>query len=202
MPAKELDNPFWDALRANTTIPEDATSLDWTTVGPLKALPAYREFCSFRYAMTISDPATVAFVTSYATGPVIDPLAGSGYWGYLLRQAGIDVAASDARPPKQPWMPVARGGSVAAVREHPARILVLSWPPYEAPIGVRTLRAYRGSRVIYLGEGWGGCCGTDGLFDLLDAEWTETAAHTPIQWPRSHDRVIVYDRRQPTEPTS
>jgi hypothetical protein len=194
VPVNALDNPYWDALRAGTAIPVDAASLDWTAVGPLKALPAYREFCAFRYAMTITDPATVTFVTMHANGRVIDPLAGTGYWTYLLRQAGIDVHACDLNPSDQTYVPVITGDAAPAAARTPDRTLLLSWPPYEGDVGERTLRAYRGARVIYLGEDFGGCCGSDTMFDLLRDEWTEVAAHTPIQWPGSRDHVTVFDR--------
>jgi hypothetical protein len=187
-------NPYWDTLRDNTGIPADATTIDWTRIGPSRALPAYRELCSFRYAMTISDPATVRFIADYAGGQLVDPFAGTGYWAYLLQQAGIDVLASDVRPPERTWTPVAADSAAAAVADTADRTLLLSWPPYGRPIGARVLRAYPGTRVIYLGEGFGGCCGTNRMFELLRTEWTEIAEHRPVQWPGSLDYVTVYDR--------
>jgi hypothetical protein len=201
MPLK-LSNPYWDALRADTGIPADATSVHWPAVGPARVLPAFREFCAFRYAMTISDPATIGFITAYASGRVIDPLAGTGYWAYLLQQMGVDVIASDIHPPERTWTHVEVADAAAAVAGMSDRTLLLSWPPHRRPAGTRVLRAFPGSRVIYLGEDFGGCCGTAAMFDLLRDEWGEVAEHTPIQWPGSHDYVTVFDRRHQTDADS
>jgi hypothetical protein len=42
-----------------------------------------------------------------------------------------------------------------AVALYPARTLFLSWPPHERDVGARILMAYKGERVIYIGEGRG-----------------------------------------------
>ena len=39
-----------------------------------------------------------------------------------------------------------------AVTLHPDRTLFLSWPPHGQDIGARTVLAYQGKRVIYVGE--------------------------------------------------
>jgi hypothetical protein len=194
---RHLNNPYWDALRAGTSIPADATSIDWPAVGPRAALAAYREFCAFRYTMTISDPATIAFITTHANGRVIDPLAGTGYWAYLLQQAGIDANASDPHPSAHAYLHVTATDAATAVADAPDRTLLLSWPPYRRSIGAQILLAFPGSRVIYLGEDSDGYCGDTAMFDLLRDAWTAVAEHTPVQWPGVHDHVTVFDRRHP-----
>jgi hypothetical protein len=135
----------------------------------------------------------------------VDPLAGSGYWAYLMAQCGVDVIAADAAPPTfnqdhNRWhyhgqhITVHKANAFDTVCEaHPQRSLLLSWPPYDAPIGVEVLRAFRGDRVVYIGEGEGGCCGDDVMFELLAAEWVEVTDHRPVQWYGIHDWITVYD---------
>jgi hypothetical protein len=148
-----------------------------------------------RYAWTVTDPATVAFVAEHAGPAVLDPMAGTGYWPSLLEQQGIDVAAYDAAPPGAPgadnvwhrdattWVPVLASHAPDVAAVHGAdRSLLLAWPPYDQPDGADTLRAYPGSRVIYIGESEGGCCGDDAMFAQFASDWQETASHLPVQW--------------------
>lgn len=55
--------------------------------------------------------------------------------------------------------------------------------------------AYEDGSSCYIGEGPGGCCGDDRLFELLDQQWAKVAEHRPVQWFGIHDYVTVYDRR-------
>jgi hypothetical protein len=40
----------------------------------------------------------VAFVAKHARGGLVDPIAGTGYWAYLLAQVGVDVVCYDLNP--------------------------------------------------------------------------------------------------------
>jgi hypothetical protein len=204
----EVTNPYWDEV-AHLVAPER-----WG-----QGLPVVEQFCldrhvlnvdrndiCGRYAWTITDPAAVAFVAEHARGKVVDPLAGSGYWLWLLAQLGVDGIGYDRNPPTgggNNWhkagiehveiRPVANGADASAT--HPDRTLLLAWPPYDDTTGETILRRYRGGRVIYVGEGEGGCCGDDAMFERLAKEWTEVALHRPVQFWGIHDYVTVYDRK-------
>lgn len=197
-----LGNPYWDAVKDH--IGPDrfygTPCVDWGT----KRID--RHELTSRYAWTISSPATVAFIAEHSGARVVDPMAGTGYWAGLLRQTGVDVAAYDLNPPGTTdnsfhregatFVDVYQGAAADTVTLHPDATLLLSWPPYgfdATPI----LRAFAGDRIIYIGEGYGGCCGDDDLFELLGKEWAETAEHDPIQWWGIHDTVTVYDRSTP-----
>jgi hypothetical protein len=204
--AQHLDNPMWAAI-ADHVRPSDYPWERGRQVGGFgdyEPLIQRTELTS-RYAWTITAPETVAFVVTHAGPKVVDPLAGSGYWAYLLGQAGVDVIVSDLNPPDvaaNHWhqagvahVHVAGMDAVDAVTAYGSgRTLLLAWPPYDAPIGADVLNAFPGDRVIYIGEGEGGCCGDDDLFELLGCGWVEVANHRPVQWLGIHDYVTVYDR--------
>lgn len=78
---------------------------------------------------------------------------------------------------------------------HPDRTLFLSRPPHGQDVGIRTLTAYQGKRVIYVGEGKDGGTGDDQLHLALDTEWTEVDSCQPVLWWGQRDRVTVYERR-------
>jgi len=204
-----LVNPYWDSVRADVTQAERSWDRglyvgnmdNWTPV-------AGRFSHTSEYAWTVTDPATVAFVAEHCGPLAYDPLAGSGYWAYLLGQSGVDVLTSDLMPPAPDsmnkyhradtsWVPIVEADAVTACRSWGiGRTLLLSWPPYSEPIGELIVAAHPGDLIVYIGEGDGGCCGDDGMWELLALDWVEVASHRPVQWYGMHDWVTVYRRIQ------
>jgi SAM-dependent methyltransferase len=204
-------NPYWDEVRDLVTVERYHT---WET--PSRQIggaarwhdTAGRTSFSDRYAWTITAPDTVAFVAEHVGPRVLDPLAGTGYWGYLLGQLGADVVSTDLNPATgateaeriwhsraEPFCPVLKSDAVDSVTVNgEGRVLVLSWPPYSEPIGAQVLAAYRGDRFVFIGEGDGGCCGGDDMWSLIRDGWHEVADHRPVQWYGMHDYVTVYER--------
>jgi hypothetical protein len=206
-----IDNPYWDLVKDR---------VDWTGARSLWRTPnvdGYRStfvedfiraheagvdrhsLCK-RYSWTIPDPETLAFVVEHSRGRLVDPMAGTGYWGWLLEQHGIDVAAYDIEPGTNSfhegaplYSTVEKLDGAEAVKLHTDRTLFLSWPPMD-DVGARILHAYQGGRVIFIGESEGGCTGDDELFERLGKEWDEVAARVPVQWNGLHDVVTVYER--------
>lgn len=213
--AVAVDNPYWDAIRDHVE-PDDF----WghPTVGSMRRYRHGRSDIDFdrwqrespqrhdlvrRFAWTITDPDTVAFVAVHSRGRVVDPMAGTGYWGFLLAQAGVDVISYDAEPGTSIYHKdqalhsiVTKLDGVDAAVLHSDRTLLLARPPYDSPDGAQILDAYTGSRVVYIGEQGGGCCGDDEMHEMLcdTRVWVEVAEHRPVQWFGIHDYVTVYDR--------
>lgn len=177
------------------------------------------------YAWAIPDPHTLAFVAALSDRGLVEVGAGSGYWAWQLSQLGVDVVAYDYKPPhlvpnhyhsptRGSWAgprvePTLRESiffdvqqleAVAAVDRHPDRTLFLCWPPYATSMAVKALRAYRGDRVIYIGEGSWGCTGCAEFHAVLESEWDEIATHRPVQWYGIHDWVTVYERAAEPRP--
>lgn len=197
------DNPYWDAVAAYA---HDDRTFGWSVDGWRTSPGPTRHDLVRQFAWSITDPQAVAFVAAHAGPKLVDPLAGTGYWCHLLRQCGVDALAYDVAPPDgsdvNGWHkgattfgPVLAGDAAQVAAAHGNRTLLLSWPPYDHPIGVETLRAYTGARVIYIGEGDGGCCGDDDMFAELAAAWTQVADHRLIQWGGMHDWITIYDRK-------
>jgi len=163
-----------------------------------------------RFAWSVTAPATVDFVAEHAGELLLDPMAGTGYWAYLLRQCGVGVLASDLHggagnanpwhPEANAWTDVERGDALdtlAAMGGAPGHTLLLAWPPCGDPVANLALVAYTGTRVIYIGEEWG-CTADDEFHQRLESHWQLVAAHVPVCWDGIHDRVLVYERKQPT----
>jgi hypothetical protein len=216
----QIDNPYWNEVKDLVGDKPDPT---WGSyqIGdeygeyrqPISELVAQvwrlRAHCTRMYAWTVTSPQTLDFVVEHARGKIIDPMAGTGYWSYLLQQSGVDCVSTDLVPPApyasanryhknaETYVPVLQADAVEAVTMmHPDRTLLLSWPPMDSS-GFKALAAYPGNRLIYIGEGWGGCTADDDFFKTLESEWDEVAFHFPVQFSGIHDHITVYDRIQP-----
>jgi len=168
-------------------------------------LPIEREKLTNRFSWAI--PSESALSAIAAVGPIVEIGAGSGYWAMLLRERGVDIIAYDANPPRKgadanhwhvdtpTWTEVIEGSPFDAGK-HPDRTLFLCWPPMSY-MAHNALRSYRGQRVIYIGEGGGGCTADD-LFDAdLEREWTEESEVSLPQWYGIHDWLRIYTRNAP-----
>lgn len=174
------------------------------------------------WSWAIPTEATLAVIAEFSPNGVVEIGAGGGYWAKLLRERGVDVIAYDVKPGDPHWF---RGGELfsevlecdhTAVIGHPDRTLFLCWPSYGLAWTHEVLELYEGDTVIYIGEGPGGCTGTDRMHALLghrevcyhpdDGERCETCDVKPLfeplerewpgvpQWLGLHDRLTVYTR--------
>jgi hypothetical protein len=204
-----IDNPFWDAVkdcvdadsfRGNPVVGE--FRLDRSVEESMARFPN-RQLLIRKYCWTIPDPDTVAFVAKHAHGGLVDPIAGTGYWAYVLAQLGVNIVCYDLNPGaelhtngwhgKDLYAEVCPKDGAEAVAPHADRTLFLSWPPFAQDVGARILMAYKGNRVVYIGED-GGHTGDDEMRLILDRDWTEVDSRQPVQFWGVHDRVTVYER--------
>lgn len=117
------------------------------------------------------------------------------------------------------WTDVERGGPEQAGEHAQGRTLLLVWPPYSTAMTYDCAVAYHaagGERIVYVGEGPGGCTGDAGFHLLLGADcyaygddhdherddpqsqWREVAEVTIPQWQGIHDYLTVYERADRT----
>ncbi|WP_155300557.1 hypothetical protein [Deinococcus kurensis] len=166
-----------------------------------------RDLLVRHYAWSIPSPEALSAAAHFSGGRILDVGAGNGYWASLLADLGVDVLATDLHPVPNGYMgaaqhyPVQVMDAAEAAAAHPDRTLMMSWPPLDDPMGARALEAYRGDRVIYLGE-WGGACGTPALFRALNTEWEHVPSAAAIpRWTGMNDRLVLLNRkRTPDKP--
>lgn len=134
---------------------------------------------------------------------IVEIGAGTGYWGYLLKQAGVEVVCFDKHPPSlrnlndyrhnKCYIPI-RKGNHKVLPMFTDHTLMLCWPPYSNPMAVNCLRAYKGERLIYIGEGDGGCTASEEFFEELSRYWELVEEFDIPQWDGIHDSVQEYVR--------
>jgi hypothetical protein len=205
-----IDNPYWEAVRDCVEIePLGGSavvgyySVDRSIEENIARTPN-RLTLVRKYCWTIPDPETLAFVAEHARGGVVDPIAGTGYWAYLLAQRDVDVVCYDLNPGAELHVNGWHGDDLhtevrakdcaEAVALHPDRTLLLSWPPHGQDVGTRIVMAYAGNRIIYIGDGRGGAAGDDQMHAILEADWVQVDSRQPVLWWGQHDRVAVYER--------
>jgi hypothetical protein len=199
-------NAYWSAvrpyIRRNVLDGDDTWVIErWDLEG--NRIKPDRHDLAEAYSWTVTDPDSIAFVARYAEGGLVDPMAGTGWWAAVLGRVGVDVVCYDVAPPEEndwhkgmalhvPVEVVEHGAEAVAL--HPDRTLLLSWPPYNEPVGNDILHAYPGSRVIYIGEGPYGCCGDKLMHERLERDWKEVDERIPVRWEGIYERITIYER--------
>lgn len=158
------------------------------------------------WAFSWAVPSREAIAALAELSPLIEIGAGTGYWAWLLRQAGADVRAFDRNVEAPPhWTEVERGGPEKA-REHPERTLFLCWPPLAEGTGQgvgegmseECLAAFSeagGRLVASIGEvGAGARTGSAGFRSRLEREFVLEREIELPRWPGYDDRLRIYRR--------
>lgn len=217
-----IDNPYWEALRASGTgtsmwaLDERLVFSRWDRIGEAYKSILQRDEATVKWAWAIPDPKTLDFIHAHLEGrKVVDMGAGTGYWAWMLSQMGVDVAAYDLHPPREgentyhskvpdhleehanvQWYDVQQGDHrKLRLLSNRDRVLLLSWPPYDKPMGYEALKSFKGDTVIYIGEGSGGCTGDRDFHDLLGREWDEIDYFPIARWEGVRDYASIYDRK-------
>ena len=154
-----------------------------------------------QFGFAILDATAIEVIRPYA--PILEIGAGSGYWSYELRRAGIDVIATDLGVGsyrglesgwEKPYLDVERLHGEAAVKKYPARILLTVWPDLHDDWSAKALAAYTGKTVLYVGEGPGGCTATDGFHEYLAENFGSAIIHAIPNFWGIHDQLHIWSR--------
>jgi hypothetical protein len=212
----KIHNPYWDIVQGlpKTKNPwEDRLDIKWYGAD---YATCYRDELTRKFAWAIPDPDTIAFIVEHSQS-IVEMGAGTGYFAWQLSQLGIDIVAYDANPPdislenhyhrpvNQDGEPTGetretffaiQQGTPETLEQHSDRTLFLCWPPYDTEMASQCIEHYHGNRIIYIGEGNGGCTGNDAFHERLYEEWEQIAKHLLVQWSGIHDRAYVYTRKE------
>lgn len=74
-------------------------------------------------------------------------------------------------------------------------VLFMSWPPLESSIAVEAVRAFPGSKVIYIGECYGGCTANKDFFSLLNKSFVLKETIRIPSWVGIYDKMYFYVRK-------
>ncbi len=163
------------------------------------------EESSKQYAWSVPTPEALSQVA--AGERLIEIGCGTGYWGRLWRDRGIDCLLYDINPPQEGstnkshpntecWTEVLPGDETK-LAEHADRTLVLMWP-FDG-VATRSLDFYQGNRLIYVGQPNGGHHGRTGGEEfesrLKSGGWILVKTLELPHWVGRTDRMYVYERK-------
>lgn len=124
--------------------------------------------------------------------PIADLGAGRGYWAWLLRRAGVEVAAFEPSSYTFRWAETTRRKPDGWRHRY---ALLFVWPSYEDPWSGKLLAKYKGDTVIHVGEGNGGCTGNKRFHALLERHYEEAETVEIPQWWGIHDYLSIWRRK-------
>lgn len=164
-----------------------------------------RSVATRNYSWAVPCPRAIDSIAAFADGAqILEVGSGLGLWARLLRDHGAAVVATDSSPglawskPDEyvgTYTAVEQLSALEAVAQYPdSDVLMIVWPPYNTPMAAQALRAFKGERLVYIGEDRGGCCADEEFFRLLDLEWHWWRTMQIPQWPGIHD-ALYFGRR-------
>ena len=128
---------------------------------------------------------------------ILEVGAGTGLWSRLLNLKGVNVKATDIGSvgnyfnydnKTSIFYPIEFINGVEAVKEYSDyNVLFMSWPSMNA-LAHDTLKDFKGDKLIYIGEGQGGCTADDNFFELLDRQWVKVTGLSILQWNGLKDK--------------
>jgi GNAT superfamily N-acetyltransferase len=154
---------------------------------------------------------------------VLEIAAGRGLWSKILQNYGVHVTPIDNFSgygnkninKEQLYTKIPYMTSEDAVKTYSADVLLIIWPPYECDMAANAVKLFKGNKIIYIGEGSGGCNANDDFFGTLGGNWQEvdkigkgywkkvdpydwereidSEAQIP-QWPGINDTISFYQR--------
>jgi hypothetical protein len=196
----DADNPYWDLVRQLPSVADGHAGM--APDGYARGLPVGRYLLTRRYSWGIPSPGDLAWLTNVLDRRgLVEIGAGSGYWAWQARQAGIDVIAYEPSDPADnrytdgiEYVATLRSGHAAASR-HPDRALLMCWPTHGAAWAAQSLACYAGDLFIYIGEGKTRHCADDAFFALLERHWTRIdASPHHVSWRYTRCRMTAYRR--------
>ena len=149
---------------------------------------AHRDIFVEHYAWAIPDDGAIEVIRKYPR--IVEIGAGSGFWASLI-QNGIECYDTD--PWDRSYYHVEQGSHESIRKDH--ETLFLCWPPYNTPMAYKCLQAFKGTYVIYIGEGYGGCTADDDFHETLEKDWKLIEKYRLLQWSGIHDNLEVYKCR-------
>lgn len=188
-------------------VPDCFPSISWMDHDALSDCMEGRRKCTRLGMWAIVDMSWTAKLAEFiGERKVLEIMAGAGWLAKALESHGVDIVATDSGT----WAKVSSTGysrhstqaggkaiypvleveAVDAIESVMADILIVSWPPLGDTRILKALDAWGEERpVIYIGEGFEGCCACDEFFKRF-IEGNSIHIKMP-KWDCIHDYLSV-----------
>lgn len=165
-----------------------------------------RNFFTNNYSWSIPSKTAINEIINFVGNDAILEIAsGHGVWAKLLQEANVNIKPTDyISSPKRKNYTLNKAYDIdiedlsandAIQKYKNFNVLMMSWPPYNEPMAHQALQNFNGNKLIFIGEGKGGCTGDDNFFKELNQNWNLIKEVDIPQWPRIHDYLYLYHRK-------
>ena len=190
--------------------------LDWEDHWSLMSIDfveqiARRQSFIKKFSYAVPTELAINKIIDFSAGSIVEIGAGKGLWAYLIELAGGKIRATDLHTSenrildsnpypllceaKTTWTNVQQTDAAQAVTNTIEQTLLTIWPCYKGAWAGRALQAFAGQRIIYIGEGEGGCTADDEFHNILKEKWNLIDDIAIPQWPAIHDSMYLYSRK-------
>jgi hypothetical protein len=142
--------------------------------------------------------------------PIVEVFAGDGLLAWWLQKYGVSIVATDQETSaKNHWTKraalsnVIERDALSAVRLFRPDTVLASWVPYQDRRLHRVLDEPYVKRVIWIGEGHGGCCGHEGIWQHNEfSDWPEVSEfalgrtdYFSSDWGHHHITIGMFEKK-------
>jgi hypothetical protein len=159
-----------------------------------------------QYSFAIPSSSALRQIKRFA--PFLEVGAGNGYWAYEMQRMGIPIFPTDPHPAKRftmelqligdSWTKIHKVGALTAVKTANKVLgeysLLMVWPTLGDSWSAKALAAFKGSTLIYVGEGNGGCTACSEFFKILDKKWVLHRVVAIPHWYGIKDYLYIFQR--------
>jgi hypothetical protein len=175
----KLFNPYFDLYQILKGLPES------------KQLEARKKLI-WAYSWAVPSSEAILKITQYS--PLVELGSGTGYWAWLIQQAGGRVQCLDHEPHQPPHWQEIYLGDPHSLSKFPQETLLLCWPPLHDSMSNVALNTFLGKTIIYIGE-WRGRTAQNNFHDELDKNWTLIESLPIPNWPGFTDQLYIFSRK-------
>jgi len=171
---------------------------------------SYRTRLEFvrKYGWAVPNEEALKTIEAFVGGDkVLEVGAGAGLWAKILSDMGIDIVATDifeeggyGYTQEQAHYNIENMNHLKSLECYSDRnVLMLCWPPYDNSMAHEALMSFKGNKLIYIGEGYGGCTGCDAFHNevgtsMSSDKWNLVKEVDIPQWWGLHDSVWLFTR--------
>ena len=165
-----------------------------------------RNFFTRNYSWSIPSKTAINEIINFVgNDAVLEIASGHGIWAKLLQESNVNVKPTDyiSSPKRKDHISnkaydidIEDLSANDAIQKYKNfNVLMMSWPPYAEPMAHQALKNFNGNKLIFIGEGEGGCTGDDNFFKELNQNWNLIKEVDIPQWPYIHDYLYLYNRK-------
>lgn len=164
-----------------------------------------RQYFTSKYGWSVPNEKAVEEIKDFVSGDsIIEIGSGYGMWAKIMQDAGISITPTDSFGNRGNYVPHKDKDftdiedlevTKALEKYGNYNVLMMSWPPCDDPLANNALKSFGGSKLIFIGEGDGGCTGDKNFFNELDANWNEVKYVQIPRWNGIYDALYLYNRK-------